>query len=177
MWSWGGQAVPDQALYISPHPKVRTFLHLSFHKGSESRVQAIDGEGLKPQMWKTRFPKKPETYADCFTNARQQHGYVFDPTEGLAREFLAQLIADPEQDVNNLIDDVVNSLQDPAEVGYYLSSGAWQPRNNSGYKVHSGSSTRSFVFWPLLLKSPTTCRYAMTCATKFSIGLVRCERV
>ncbi|KAI0991022.1 hypothetical protein K3495_g17165, partial [Podosphaera aphanis] len=68
-------------------------------------------------MWKTRLLEKLDTYAECFTSARQQHGYVFDQTEGLARDFLAPLVetADPGQDVNELIDDVVNFLQDPAE--------------------------------------------------------------
>ncbi|KAI0992491.1 hypothetical protein K3495_g15694 [Podosphaera aphanis] len=71
-----------------------------------------DGKGLKPRMWKSRLLEKLDTYAECFTSARQQHGYVFDQTEGLARDFLAPLVetADPGQDVNELIDDVVNFL-------------------------------------------------------------------
>ncbi|KAI0992837.1 hypothetical protein K3495_g15347 [Podosphaera aphanis] len=75
-----------------------------------------DGNGLKPRMWKTRLLEKLKIYAKCFTSARQQHGYVFDQTEGLSRDFLALLVetADPGQDVNELIDDVVNFLPDPA---------------------------------------------------------------
>ncbi|TQS33676.1 hypothetical protein Golomagni_05971 [Golovinomyces magnicellulatus] len=77
-----------------------------------------DGIEISASLWKSQILDKFETYESQFISHRQKKNYLIDQTEGIARKFLEPLVLNSHsgQEIDDLIEEVVNFLTNPAEV-------------------------------------------------------------